>query len=144
MRPAPIRLHHSQRRHIFRGDGEEAGLNGQQALRRGARGFAIVVAIACFHSGCAHYVGKKAAEGATTELRHQAETQPDKPAYKAAANATIGVVDTLDDPAQRQRIDSLIDDAVSAAATAAVEKATRQLIAELGADGQGPLAVSLA
>ena len=56
----------------------------------------------------------------------------------------VGVVDALDDPAQRARIDSLIAQAVSAAATAAVEKATRQLVAELGSNGEGPLAVSLA
>ena len=119
-------------------------MKGRQALRRGARGLALIVAIACVQSGCARHVGKQAAEGAATELRRQAEARPEKPAHEAAENAVVGVVDALDDPAQRARIDSLIAQAVSAAATAAVEKATRQLVAELGSDGEGPLAVSLA
>jgi hypothetical protein len=119
-------------------------VKGRQALRRDARGLALIVAIACVHSGCAQHIGKKAAEGAANELRRQAEARPEKPAQVAAENAVVGVVDALDDPAQRARIDSLIAQAVSVAATAAVEKATRQLVAELGSDGEGPLAVSIA
>ena len=78
---------------------------------------------------------QQAAEGAATELRRQAEARPEKPAHEAE-NAVVGVVDALDNPAQRARIDSLIAQAVSAA--------TRQLVAELGSNGQGPLAVSIA
>jgi hypothetical protein len=119
-------------------------VNGRQALRRAAPSLAFIVAIACVHPGCAQHIGKQAAEGAANELRRQAEARPEKPAHEAAENAVVGVVDALDDPAQRARIDSLIAQAVSAAATAAVEKATRQLVAELGSDGDGPLAVSIA
>jgi hypothetical protein len=119
-------------------------VSGRQTLRRGARSLAFIAAIACVHPGCAQHIGKQAAQGAATELRRQAEARPEKPAHEAAENAVVGVVDALDDPAQRARIDSLIAQAVSAAATAAVEKATRQLVAELGSNGEGPLAVSIA
>jgi hypothetical protein len=119
-------------------------VNERQALRRGARGFAFVVAIACCHTGCAQHIGKKAAEGAVTELRRQSAEGAQKPAHAIAENATLGVVDTLDDPAQRERIDRLVSEAVAAAAAAAVEKAAQQLVAELGPNGQGPLAVSIA
>ena len=49
----------------------------------------------------------------------------------------------LDTPEQRARIDRLVAQAVSVATTAAVETAARQLVAELGPDGRGPLAVSM-
>ena len=49
----------------------------------------------------------------------------------------------LEEPAQKEIIQRLVNEAVSAAATLAVEKATQQMVAELGPDGDGPLAVSL-
>lgn len=62
----------------------------------------------------------------------------------AAANAVEGAVEALDAPEQREAIDRMITQAVSTAATTAVRDATQQFIAQLGPDGQGPLAVSLA
>jgi hypothetical protein len=118
-------------------------VNGRQALRRGMRGFAFIVAIACVASGCAEHISKKAAEGAIGGLKQQAPPG-EKPAHVIAENAVLGVVDTLDEPAQRERIDRIVAQAVSTAATAAVENATRQLVADLGPDGRGPLAVSIA
>jgi len=119
-------------------------VTGRQALRRGMRGFAFIVAIACVAVGCAGRISQNATEGALAGLKKEADAQPVPPAHQIAENAVRGVVDTLDEPAERARIDKIVAQAVSTAATAAVENATRQLIADLGPDGRGPLAVSLA
>jgi hypothetical protein len=119
-------------------------VNRGRALRRGARGIALLAALAVVpFFACAERVGKRAAAGAVAELQKQNGNPPDKkPAYAAAESAVQGAVAALDEPAQRAQIDRLVAEAVSVAATTAVEKATRQLVAELGPDGQGPLAVS--
>jgi hypothetical protein len=91
------------------------------------------------------HISKAATEGAFAGLQHQKTDDPSKqPARIAAENATKGAVAALDAPEQRARIERLVSEAVSAAATAAVENATRQLVEELGPEGQGPLAASFA
>jgi len=109
-----------------------------------ARGLLLLAAMAGLHAGCAEAIGKRAASGAVSELRRQSNENPDqRPARIAAASAVEGAVEALDTPEQRARIDRLIAHAVSVAATTAVENATRQLVADLGPDGRGPLAVSI-
>jgi hypothetical protein len=115
-----------------------------RALRRSAGKLAVVVACAGLHSACAERIGKKAAEGAVTELQRQHEQNPDKKPMKlAAASAVEGAVEALDAPEQRARVERLVAEAVAAAVHTAVEQATRQVVAELGAQGEGPLATSL-
>ena len=118
-------------------------MNGWRALRRGVRGIALVAALAGIPFACAERVGKRAAAGAVAELKKQSSDDPHaQPARVAAVHAVEGAVGALDEPAQRAQIDRIVSEAVSVAAAAAVENATRQLVAELGPDGQGPLAVS--
>ena len=62
----------------------------------------------------------------------------------AGQRAVEGVVEALDAPEQRAAIQRMVSEAVSVAAATAVEEATRHMIAQLGPDGQGPLADSLA
>ena len=116
----------------------------EPALRRCVGGLALVVAVAGVSSGCAHRIGKQAAAGAVAELKEQRANNPEGPPMRrAAADAVEGAVEALDTPEQRARIDRLIAQAVSVAATTAVRDATRQFAAQLGPDGQGPLAVSM-
>lgn len=116
-----------------------------QALRRCVRGLLVAAALAGFAPACAHRMGKEAAKGAVAELRQQsAENSGERPMHIAGANAVKGAVEALDAPEQRAAIDRMITQAVSAAATSAVRDATQQFIEQLGPDGQGPLAVSLA
>jgi hypothetical protein len=117
----------------------------RRALSRCARGIAFVAALAGLHPACAERMGKKAAAGAVAELQRQSSDDPSKQAARVAATRAVeGAVETLDEPAQRARIDHMVSQAAAAAATVAVQNATRQLVAELGADGEGPLAVSIA
>jgi hypothetical protein len=103
----------------------------------------VLAALAGVPLGCAERLGQRAAAGAVGELKKQNGNDPDKqPAHVAAENAVEGAVAALDEPAQRAHIERVISEAVAVAATTAVENATRQLVAELGPDGQGPLAVS--
>jgi hypothetical protein len=112
--------------------------------RRFAWAAAVAVAGACLLPGCAERIGRKAAEGAVTELQRQHEQNPDKrPVKVAAASAVEGAVEALDAPAQRARIERLLAHAITAAAQTAVREATREIVVSLGPDGQGPLATSL-
>lgn len=116
-----------------------------QSFRRFAGGLVLVVGFAGAQASCAHRIGKQAAQGAAEEMKRQSAESPDGPPVKvAAANAVEGAVGALDTPEQRARIQRMVQEAVSAAATTAVQDASRQLIAQLGPDGQGPLAISLA
>lgn len=92
-------------------------MTGRQALRRGVRGFAFVVASACVAAGCAGRISQSASEGALAGLKKEAEAQPVPPAQQIAENAVRGAVDTLDAPTQRERIDRIVAQAVSTAAT---------------------------
>jgi hypothetical protein len=116
-----------------------------RALRRSAHALALAAALAAIPSACAERIGKRAAAGAVSGLQQQRSDDPQRqPARQAAANAVEGAVTALDEPEQRARIERLVSQAVSAAATSAVEHAAQQLVAELGTDGDGPLAVSFA
>jgi hypothetical protein len=113
-----------------------------------AVGLVGLAALAGVVPGCAHRIGQKAAEGAVAELQKQqekaAEEHPDKvPARIAGEAAVKGAVSALDAPDQREAIQRLVAEAVSVATTTAVQNAAKMMIAELGPDGQGPLAVSL-
>jgi hypothetical protein len=116
-----------------------------RAVGRSARGIALIAALAGVGSGCAGLMGKRAAEGAVKAIEEQdADKDPRHQIARVAAERAVeGAVSALEEPAQRAVIQRLVNEAVSAAATLAVEKATRQMVAELGPDGDGPLAVSL-
>jgi hypothetical protein len=117
----------------------------EQALRRCAGGLVVLIAVAGAQASCAHRIGKEAAAGAVAELKQRAAENPEgAPMRIAGANAVEGAIAALDTPEQRAKIQRLVTEAVSAAATTAVEDATRLFVAQLGPDGQGPLAVSLA
>ena len=115
-----------------------------RALRRSARGIALIAALAGVASGCAGLMGKRAAEGAVKAIEEQASAGPEQQIARIAAERAVeGAVSALEEPAQKEIIQRLVNEAVSAAATIAVQNATRQMVAELGPDGEGPLAVSL-
>ena len=111
------------------------------------RGLVLVRRVAAVAAGCAERIGKQAAAGAVAELQKEHASSADdpgqQPARIAGERAVEGAVTALDAPEQRARIERIVPRRVSVAAATAVEKATRQLVAELGPDGEGPLAVSL-
>lgn len=89
-------------------------------------------------------MGKRAGAGVVEAIKEQGSADPKQQIARVAATRAVeGAVSALEEPAQRAIIQRLVNEAVSAAATLAVEKATRQMVAELGPDGEGPLAVSL-
>jgi hypothetical protein len=115
-----------------------------RALRLSARGIALIAALAGVASGCAGLMGKRAAEGAVKAIEAQASAGPEQQIARVAATRAVeGAVSALEEPAQREIIQRLVNEAVSAAATLAVQQATQQMVAELGPDGDGPLALSL-
>jgi len=117
----------------------------RQAVRRVPRGLVALGMLAVIGSGCAERIGKKAAAGAVAEMQRQAKASPDKPQMQSAgAKAVEGAVTELASPVEVARIEHMVSEAASAAATTAVADATRQLMLELGANGEGPLAVSFA
>jgi hypothetical protein len=79
----------------------------------------------------------------TPEHRALIERMIEHAVSVATTNAVDGTLQALDTPEHRALIERTIAHAVSVAATTAVENTTRQLIADLGPDGRGPLAVSL-
>jgi len=116
----------------------------ERALRRSARAIASIAALAGVASGCAGLMGKRAAEGAVKAIESQSSAGPEQQIARVAATRAVeGAVSALEEPAQKEIIQRLVNEAVSTAATLAVEKATQQMLAELGPDGDGPLAVSL-
>ena len=118
-------------------------MTGPATFRRCARELVIIAALAGVDAGCASYIGKQASKGAVAELQKEAQANPDKPQMQSAgAKAVEGALTELDSPKEVARIEHMVSEAASAAATAAVADATRQLMLELGADGEGPLAVS--
>jgi hypothetical protein len=112
-------------------------------LREKRRALTLVL-LACLPWGCAERIGQKAAEGAMKSMREEAAnpTGP-PPAQVAAERAVQGAMKALDDPEQQARIQKMISAAVAAVTRTMVEDASAQLVAELGPDGRGPLAVSL-
>ena len=90
----------------------------------------------------------RAVEGALTALetpenREQLRSLVSEVMSEAVRTAVAGAVAALDAPEQREQIRSLVSDMMSAAVQTAVEDATRQMVAQLGPDGEGPLATSL-
>jgi hypothetical protein len=119
-------------------------VNKRPACGRGSRHLCLALALAALSPACAERIGQKAAQGAMSELRTQnANRTGPPPARVAAENAVGGVMAALDNPEQQARIQRLIAQAVSAATETVIDDVSRQLVAQLGPDGSGPLAVSL-
>ncbi len=112
------------------------------------RGVVLLALLAAVQPACAERMAKNATAGAVNELQRQradADQDPTKQmARTAGVRAVEGVMGELDTPEQRAAIQRMIAQAASIAAATAVEEATRHMIAQLGRDGEGPLAVTLA
>jgi hypothetical protein len=107
----------------------------------------VVVALGSlpFDAGCAERIGQKAAEGAMNSMREQAANRTGPPPVQVMAeHAVAGAMNALDDPEQQARIQKMVSAAVAAVTRTMVEDASQQLVAELGENGTGPLAISLA
>ena len=126
----------------------------------------FIALLAALPLGCAARIGKNAAAGAMAEMRQQS-ANGGPPASVAAGNAVAGAMAAFDTPEQQARIQRLVSQAAAGAMTAlddpeqqarmqrmvsqtiaaitrtTVDDASAQLVAELGPDGAGPLAVSL-
>lgn len=118
-------------------------------MATGESGRALVVfatlAFAVFGSACAHRMGKQSAKGVIESLNAQASADPNKQLSRVAAGRAVeGALSAFDEPEQREQIRSLVSEVMSAAMQTAVEDATRQLVVELGPDGDGRLTASLA
>lgn len=110
-----------------------------------ARALPFALAAALGASACAERFGKRAVAGAAEGMRQQRANNPDeRPVRQVSQQAMEGALESLDTPEQRERIQSLVALAVSEAARVAVRDATRELILELGPDGRGQLAMSVA
>jgi len=96
---------------------------------------------------CMQRIAKNAAAGAVSGLQEEraaADRDPKKQAARVAGERAVeGAVTALDEPEQREAIRRIVAEAVSVATTTAIRGATHELIAELGPDGNGPLAASL-
>ena len=91
-------------------------------------------------SGCAHRMGSRSTAGALAELDRRVEPEPGQTvAETVARRATRGIVDELNQPAQRERIDEVLTSAADGFRGAMSEGLTD----DLGADGDGPLARSI-
>ena len=111
---------------------------------RSAGGMAVIVALAGLQAACAERLGKQAAAGALAEIRRQHDENPEqRPMKVAAASAVEGAVEVLSAPEHQAQIDRIVSRAAAVAAQVAVQEATRQMVASLGPDGQGPLGVRL-
>ena len=90
----------------------------------------------------------RAVEGALTALevpesREQLRSLVSEVMSEAVQTAVTGAVAALETPEQREQILTLVSETMSEAVQTAVNDATRQLVAQLGPDGDGPLATSL-
>jgi hypothetical protein len=111
---------------------------------RDRRRVLTLVLLACLPWGCAERIGQKAAEGAMKSMREEAANPTGRPASEIAAERAVqGAMKALDDPEQQARIQKMISAAVAAVTRTMVEDASAQLMAELGPNGSGPLAVSM-
>jgi hypothetical protein len=92
-------------------------------------------------AGCAHRVGSQSTRGAMAEINRQVGPEPGQSAAETVARRTTrAMVDELNQPTQRERIDEILTNA-----TDGVRGAMTQGLAEdLGADADGPLAQSIA
>jgi hypothetical protein len=111
---------------------------------RGTRSLLALVALGSLLPACAARIGQRAAQGAMQTMREEAANPTGTPASQLAAERAVkGAMNALDDPEQRARIQKMISEAVAAVTRTMVEDASAELVAQLGPDGSGPLAVSL-
>jgi hypothetical protein len=91
-------------------------------------------------SGCAHGIGSRSTAGALAEINRHVEPEPGQTAAETVARrATRGIVDELNQPQQRERIDEVMTSAADGFRGAMTEG----LADDLGADAGGPLAQSI-
>jgi hypothetical protein len=115
----------------------------RRALRE-RRPLLLLVALGSLPWACAERIGQKAAEGAMKSMREEAANPTGTPPSQIAAERAVkGAINALDDPEQQARIQKLVSQAVAAVTRTMVEDASAELVAQLGADGSGPLAASL-
>jgi hypothetical protein len=83
-------------------------------------------------SGCAHRIANQAGKGMASALQEQqAEADPSRqPSRLMGQRAAAGVIEALDEPEQRERIQRLIDDSVRQTVRAAFEAAPVEELAE--------------
>jgi hypothetical protein len=113
------------------------------AFRRALGGVVVIGTLAGI--GCAQHIGKQAAAGAVAEMQRQAAARPGNPeVQKAAGKAVEGALTELASAEEIARIDRVVSQAAATAAGAAVARAAEKLMAQLGEEGNGPLAVSFA
>jgi hypothetical protein len=90
--------------------------------------------------GCAHRVGSQSTAGALAEINRHVEPEPGQTAAETVARrATRGIVDELNQPAQKQRLDEVMANAADGFRGALSEGIT----GDLGTDADGPLAQSI-
>ncbi len=105
----------------------------------------LIAALASMPGACAERIGRKAAEGAMDSMREQqANRTGPPPAQMAAEHAVEGAMKALDDPEQQARIQRMIAAAVAQVTRTMIDDASAEVVAQLGENGSGPLAVSLA
>jgi hypothetical protein len=91
-------------------------------------------------AGCAHHVGSRSTAGAIAELNRHVEPEPGQTAAETVARrATRGIVDELNQPQQRERIDEVMASAADGFRGALSDGIT----GDLGAEADGPLAQSI-
>src|SRR5581483_11859962 len=91
-------------------------------------------------SGCAHRMGSQSTAGALAEINRHVEPEAGQTAAETVARrATRGIVDELNQPAQRDRIDQVMTSAADGFRGAMTEGLTD----DLGADADGPVAQSI-
>jgi len=85
-------------------------------------------------------MGSQSTAGALAEINRHVEPEPGQTAAETVARrATRGIVDELNQPQQRERIDAVM----TSAADGFRDAMTEGLTDDLGADGNGPLAQSI-
>ena len=109
-------------------------------IDRARLGLLFVIAACLATSGCAHRVGSRSTAGALAEINRHVEPEPGQTAAETVARRTTrAMVDELNQPQQRERIDEIMTNAVDGFRDAVTEG----LAEDLGPDAQGPLAQSI-
>lgn len=100
----------------------------------------LVFALPLATSGCAHRVGSQSTAGALAEINRHVEPEPGQTAAETVARrATRGIVDELNQPQQRERIDEVMAHAADGFRGALSEGIT----GDLGTEADGPLAQTI-
>ena len=109
-----------------------------------ALGLFAALSLAVFGAACAQRIGEQTAKGMVSGMKAHAGADPNQQVSRVAAGRAVeGAVAALDAPEQREHLRSIVADTMSEVVQTAIEDATRQIVAELGPDGEGPLAASL-